>query len=164
MDLTQELVRTLFNYDKETGSLIWKPRMDMSGWNTKWAGKPAGSAKDSRAGRPSQTRINGTLYFIHKLIWLYHHGNWPKNIDHKNGDNHDNRIENLREATHSLNLHNKNKYERGITLKQGRWRARIYHDGKRLHLGYFATREEALAAYRKASVSFYGEFSSYSRS
>src|SRR5215472_702897 len=157
--LTQQLLKTLFNYDKDTGRLIWKPRMDMPGWNIKWAGKPAGSSKESRAGRPSQTRIDGTLYFVHKLIWLYHHGYWPKYIDHKNGDNHDNRIENLRECVHVLNMQNRNKHDRGVDLKKGRWRARIAHNGKRKSLGYFSTREEALAAYRKASIELHGEFS-----
>ena len=163
--LTQWLIRTLFDYDKETGHLIWKPRADMPGWNTKWAGKPVGSSKTGRAGRPSQTRINGVLYFVHKLVWLYHCGYWPKYIDHKNGDNHDNRIENLREASHLQNMANRNRHERGVHFekKKGRFRARIRFAGKRMHLGYFATREEALEAYRKASVQFHGEFSSYNR-
>src|SRR5215831_8562005 len=160
MRLTQGLLKVLFDYDKETGRLIWKPRMDMPGWNTKWAGKPAGSSKDGRAGRPSQTRIDGTLYFIHKLVWLYHHGYWADYIDHKNGDNHDNRIENLRECPHFLNMQNRNKYNRGIHFQKGKWRARIYHNGRRLHLGYFTRKEEAYEAYRKASVGLYGEFSS----
>jgi hypothetical protein len=164
MKLTQGLMKALFDYNKETGQLIWKARVGMMGWNTKWAGKPAGSSKGSRAGRPSQTRINGVLYFVHKLVWLYHHGYWADYIDHKNGNNHDNRIENLRECAHFLNLHNRNRLERGVTFNKGKWRARIHYGGKRLHLGYFETREEALAFYKQASKDLYGEFSSYNRS
>jgi hypothetical protein len=159
-------MRKLFDYNKETGQLIWKPRMGNPGWNTKWAGKPVGSSKEGRAGKPSQTRIDGTLYFVHKLVWLYHRGYWADYIDHKNGNNYDNRIENLRKATHFQNMGNRNRHERGIhfDLKKRKWRARIRFHGYRFHLGYFTNREEAIAIYMQASKDFYGRFSSYNRS
>jgi len=163
MKLTQELMKTLFDYNKETGHLIWKSR-NMPRWDAKWVGKPVGSSKQARAGRPSQTRIDGTLYFVHKLVWLYYHGYWANCIDHKNGDNHDNRIENLREALHPQNMANRNRAKRGIYKTKYGYRARIGFLYDRIHLGYFNTKEEALAAYRKASVELHGEFSSYSRS
>ena len=156
-------MKRLFDYNKETGQLIWKSRGDKA-WDVKWAGKPVGSHKEGRAGKPSQTRIDGVLYLVHKLVWLYHRGYWPEYIDHKNGDNYDNRIENLREASHLQNMANRNRYERGVHRQKGKYRARIGYGYKRIHLGYFQTKEEALAAYRKASVELHGEFSSYARS
>jgi hypothetical protein len=36
------------------------------------------------------------------------------------------------------------------TKKRAKWRARIRHDGKTQHLGYFADEEEAAAAYQAA--------------
>ena len=163
MKLTQESLKKLFDYDKETGRLIWKSR-DNPQWDNKWAGKAVGSSKQARGIWASQTRIDGILYSVHKLIWLFHYGYWPKYIDHKNGDNHDNRLENLREATHLQNMANRNRYNRGVIKQKGKYRARIGYGYKRIHLGYFATKEEAHEAYKKASIELHGEFSSYSRS
>lgn len=52
-------------------------------------------------------RINGRTYLVHRLIWLYHYGympNWPRVIDHIDGDPTNNRLENLREVTLSQNI------------------------------------------------------------
>ena len=50
--------------------------------------------------------VEGKRYFLHRLVFLYHHGYIPKVIDHINGDKCDNRIENLREVTNSQNRMN----------------------------------------------------------
>ena len=57
--------------------------------------------------------LRGKYYYEHRLIWLYHYGEWPKEcIDHINGIKDDNRIENLREATKQQNNFNrKSNYE-----------------------------------------------------
>ena len=47
-------------------------------------------------------------YFRSRVVFLYHHGRWPEpTVDHINRDTLDDRIENLREAT--LSVQNKNK-------------------------------------------------------
>ena len=52
-------------------------------------------------------RIRDVLYS--RAVWALCHEQWPEDeIDHLNGDRHDNRIENLRECSHSEN--NLNKY------------------------------------------------------
>ncbi|CAB4152509.1 putative NHN endonuclease [uncultured Caudovirales phage] len=45
-------------------------------------------------------------YKVHRIIYELHHGYCPKFIDHINGDNSDNRIENLRAATRNQNGYN----------------------------------------------------------
>jgi hypothetical protein len=160
MNITQELLKHLFDYEKETGQLIWKKR-GFATWDNKMAGKAAGSFRGEKC---PQIGISGTLYSAHKLVWLRHYGYWADYIDHINGNNYDNRIENLREATHTQNLGNRNAPERGVYWRNGTYRARIGFKGYRIHLGYFATKEEAHEAYRKASIELHGEFSSYSRS
>lgn len=55
---------------------------------------------------------NGNSYSIlaHRLAWLLHTGKNPSDqIDHKNGNRSDNRIENLREADNCLNQRNRHK-------------------------------------------------------
>lgn len=48
---------------------------------------------------------------------------------------------------------------RGIHVgPNGRWRAQIKARGKRIHIGVFNTAEEAGAAYRAASIKYFGEF------
>lgn len=39
----------------------------------------------------------------HHVVWVWHKGYWPAELDHINGDKSDNRIENLREVTRSEN-------------------------------------------------------------
>lgn len=116
----------LFRYEPETGNLLWKdrgahlftpftkrvssktvtvsPDQQAKTWNTRYAGKIAGKA--NRDGYLS-IKLKGKFFLAHRLIWLLHNGNWPQyEIDHLNGDPRDNRIENLRDVPHSVNMHN----------------------------------------------------------
>lgn len=91
-------------------------------------------------------------------------------VDHINGDGLDNRKENLRVCKHSENMKNinKNKGElmgnKGVTLVSGHydlkkpWRTKFTKDYKTIHVGYFATKEEAVIAYNWAVKENFGEF------
>ena len=50
-------------------------------------------------------RLGGNRHEIqlHRLVWVLMYGRFPMQIDHINGDPRDNRIENLREVSHSEN-------------------------------------------------------------
>ena len=50
----------------------------------------------------------GKQWLLHRLIYYYHTGEWPDQIDHINRIKTDSRVENLRSANASLNGHNKN--------------------------------------------------------
>lgn len=42
------------------------------------------------------TMINGQIYPLHRLAWLFANGEWPEyGINHKDGDKRNNRIDNL---------------------------------------------------------------------
>ena len=98
--------------------------------------------------------VLGKYYAAHRLAWFYMTGAWPtKNIDHINQNSLDNRWVNLRECSHQENGKNQKKYinnTTGVTGVQlrpsGKWRARIYHQGKHISLGNFASFEDAVAA------------------
>ena len=85
-------------------------------------------------------------------------------VDHEDGDGLNNRRANLRLATPSQNQANRvagrnNKIGvKGVWKQKGRFRASINPGGKRLHLGSFATKEEAAAAYQGAARVLYGDF------
>jgi hypothetical protein len=97
-------------------------------------------------------------------------GRWPYGeLDHINGEKADNRFANLREATHSQNCHNIRRRPKtnttgfkGVTYfaRCRTFRAKIHVDGRYLSLGYFATAEEAHAAYCAAATEHFGEFAS----
>jgi hypothetical protein len=84
---------------------------------------------------------------------------WPLTVDHVNRDTHDNRTENLRPATHRLQALNQSttstlglprgvRRDRRLTTRQ--FCVRMWVEGRRRHLGSFATPEEASAVYEAA--------------
>jgi len=102
--------------------------------------------------------VDGKMYRVHHLVWMYHHGYFEKELDHINRVRDDNRIENLRPCNHSQNLGNTeprvHKYK-GVTFckQTQKWRAQL--NGP---LGRFNTIEEAAAAYNDAAREHFGEF------
>jgi hypothetical protein len=86
-------------------------------------------------------------------------------IDHINGDKTDNRICNLRIATQSQNAANaanrKNNTSgfRGVSRRGNKWQSYITVNGKRKHLGFYSTKEEASHAHAIQSKIAWGDYS-----
>ena len=97
----------------------------------------------------------------HRVIWAIVKREDPMSlsIDHINGDPSDNRIENLRKATHRQNLSNR-RGVKGYSFyeKRQKWQARIISNGKHSFLGYFDTKEQAREAYLRAKEKLHGDF------
>lgn len=164
---TAERLRELIDYNSGTGELIWRPRSkDHSAtraWNTQFAGKPAGSIDCGYI----RVGVDGAVYRAHHLAWLWMTGEWPSfQIDHVNSDGFDNRWSNLRLATQEENTRNAKRRSdntsgfKGVHWRERdkKWNARIWANGKRLHLGSFETAEAAHAAYCVAAKTFHGDF------
>ena len=163
--------RKYITYDPITGVLRWRARSpemfyksnrDADGaakaFNAKWAGKPAlnrVTEKGYFAGK-----VCGVCVRAHRVAWALHYGEWPEmDLDHIDGNPQNNAIANLREVTRSENSRNMKVYRtnssgvHGVGMHScGKWRARIAprRGARSIHLGLFNTKEEAIAARKKA--------------
>lgn len=151
--MTQERLKELMRYDAGTGDLIRVVKMKQVE-----AGGIAGWVENNGYRRVC---IDGRRYLAHRVAWLYVHGKWPEHeIDHINGVRDDNRIANLRSATHAENAQNRGKRPDNSSGLQGvswhvwhkKWAANIRVHQKLRHLGYFDTPEAAHAAYLAAKA------------
>ena len=111
--------------------------------------------------------INGRMYKEHRVIWFAYYGKWPINqIDHINGIKDDNRISNLREANSFQNQMNRAEQKNNTSGRKGvcfhirlrKWQARIASNGKRVHIGYFQFKRDAIFAYDSACAEIHKEF------
>jgi hypothetical protein len=159
-----EYLQSLFLYEPDTG--ILRRRTDRGG---RKSGEVVGT--DYGEKYYLKVSVNKKSYRIHLIIWKIVTGEEPSGqIDHKDTNKQNNRWNNLREATISQNKANIGliasntsglkgacRYKLGESRGKG-WQAGIGVNGKRKHLGFFATKEEAHAAYCKAANEIYGEF------
>lgn len=165
---SQRLLKRLLNYDARSGQLFWrlrpvwlfKRRQDWLTWNKRFAGKPALASKDS--GGYNTGRIFDRPFKAHRVIWKWVYGVDPLDVDHKNGMPGDDRLSNLRSATHSQNQRNRTRLNKNnVTGVAGVWKrggggfvAEIHNGGRRVHLGSFESLEEAAGARKAAEIKF----------
>lgn len=110
------------------------------------------------------TRVLNKTLFLHRLIILPSDG---MEIDHIDHNKFDNRKKNLRIVTHYQNCLNKGKYRSntsgntGVYLRKDRniWKSYITVNKKRIHLGYFEDKEDAIKARKEAEEKYFGEYS-----
>ena len=146
------LVQRWFSYDPDTGLLNRKLKRSSNHPDTL---------------NPTRERVDffGHRYRVTHIIWAVHFGKWPdEEIDHIDHNHNNNRLINLREATRSENMQNRrwsNPNGKGVTYQDGRpspWQAQIAVEGKKIHLGFFGSKEEAAKAYIEAAIHYHGEF------
>lgn len=175
---TPDQLRELLHYDPETGKLFWKERpasmfkdgyfsrqANCNRWNVRYAGKVAMDTKKSDGYKHGT--LHGAQISAHRVAWAIHYGAWPVEfIDHKNGVKADNRIENLREASHTENNHNARAMTTNRSGVKGvnwdkvnkKWKVAVMANGKRHHIGRFLSLDDAAAARRSAAEVLHGEF------
>jgi hypothetical protein len=146
---TLEYLKSRLHYDPDTGAWTWlwvRRRSTMIG------------QKAGYAGIYNMIGIDRVDYPASNLAWFYMTGEWPATeVDHKNRNKLDDRWDNLRLATHSLNGTNwtypnkKSGLPRGVVKSRGLYQAYISINGKGKFLGRFKTPEEAHEAYLRAS-------------
>lgn len=111
----------------------------------------------------STTGEGDKTFYLHRLIM-----NAPSGVqvDHENNNGLDCRRQNLRIASALENQSNRGMQKnntsgfKGVTYddRRRKYQARIQTRGKKLHIGYYATAEQAARAYDKFALVLHGEF------
>lgn len=133
--LTQKQVIELFVY--KDGCLYWRERK-----KGRRMDRPAGTKHDGGYTRINITQDNTpALYYAHRLIYLYHFGYMPIQVDHIDGDTSNNHIENLREASQLQNTWNTKGHRDSVSgiknvawsERRKRWTVRVSRLGKTIY-------------------------------
>lgn len=160
------LIKEWLSYDAESGNFFWIM-------------KPYGANRLKRTWAGTTRRLGYVFVKLpgypqigaHRLAWIYVHGAIPDGmeIDHIDGNPSNNAIRNLRLATSSQQKRNKRVQSNNRSGLKGafyhsahkgkKWRSQIKTENGLIFLGYFNTAEEAHAAYAKAAIKYFREFS-----
>ena len=152
-NLTAQRLREVLIYAPDTGVFTWRIARPKC--------RPGAATGHQQPGRYYLIKIDRVRYYAHRLAWLYMTGAWPaEQIDHKNLDKGDNRWDNLREATQKQNCENLTPRRGTISGSTGiswhardnLWRARITHHRLEITLGYFKSKEAAIACRLEAEI------------
>ena len=151
--ITFEQANERFAYFSDTGEL----------WD-KESGVLAGRVEKNRNTSYRRVYAFGKTLRAHQIAWLLFYRCWPSGeLDHRDGDGLNNRIQNLRCGTRSQNQRNQRPGKRNRSGVVGvswhspseTWQARIWIDGKRKFLGQFKRLKHAAAA-RLAAAAEHG--------
>lgn len=164
--LTDEELLTYCNeyllYEENTGLLRWKKK---SGW-AMTVGVEAGSMQGNGY---RKVKIHKKTYLTHRIVFLMCNGHLPKNVDHKDGDKLNNKIDNLRACTQQQNCYNQKIARHNKSGVKGvhwcksvkKWQAGIRHNRQYISLGYFDNLERAAEAVRQKRAELHGEFANH---
>lgn len=107
IELNYEMLNDLFYYDESSPSFL-RRKIDVISSSGRVARYKDGEV-GWKAPKGWYTEVDGVSFAIHRIVYLLHTGSIDLNlpIDHINGNCWDNRIENLRQVTNSVNGKNR---------------------------------------------------------
>ena len=153
--ITQERLKEFVKYNPVIGKFTWVANKARGS-----IGAEAGAIDDRKY---KHLQIDNKQYLVHRLIWLYMTGCFPRNeIDHINRDPSDNSWKNLRLASRSDNQKNQSKRSDntsgivGVHMHKpsGKWHVRIGISGVHKYIGSFSDKQKAIAVRKAAEVAF----------
>ena len=163
----------LFRYDPETGDIFNRTKRGGSRGRSVKVGSIATYDKGDGYLRIVFTRNGRSVrYCAHRVSWLLHYREDPgkMEVDHINHDRADNRIENLRLTDcrgNRLNHTKRSDNTSGIvgvcwSKRDCKWQVQISNFGKRMLLGYFKDKFEAICC-RKSAENRFGYHRNYGK-
>jgi hypothetical protein len=156
VDLSSKYLHELFEH--RDGTLFWRVNR----------GKARAGEKAGCIGNRGYVVIvvNGKQRMAHRLVWIMHGKEPVPMLDHIDGDQRNNRIENLRSITVSQNQRNTKLRKDSTSGIKGvswistrkRWSGQVWHKGRLYRAGDFHDKDECAAAVRELRESLHGEF------
>lgn len=170
----QNFLNSILSYNPLTGLLTWKergvdtfivregrsPNHIMNAFNARYANKPAFTSKSKNG--YLRGGINTETFYAHRIIYMMITGSDPLDIDHDNGVRHDNRWLNIFSKSRGDNLKNRKLSKNNTSGYHGvsfsihhqLWIVSIYHNNKKIHLGWFKDKNDAIATRKTAEIHY----------
>src|SRR5262245_27019255 len=167
---TPEKVKQLLAYDPISGVLTWKFNIRNgkgAGYVRIKAGDIAGSINKHPKHGYRIIKIKHIGYRAAHIAWVIMTGDWPsQKVDHRNGNRADDSWSNLRAADDQQNAMNQKTPKNNTSGCKGvhwqsnidKWAARISFQSRRINLGFFKEKEDAIAARKRAEQIHFGEW------
>ena len=150
--ITSKRLKECLDYDEITGIFTWKEKR-----RGLKIGDKAGSITDQGY---TVIRIDSQIYRAHRLVWLWVYDEFPKIIDHIDGDRSNNALCNLRNVDRKDNQKNMGNNSKNTSGEMNimwyaplnKWHVQIQSSGKRIHIGYYHNMADAILARDLARV------------
>lgn len=160
MDFSRDFICNTFYHDTTTGK-IYRKKNNKEVTNKD---KDGYILVDATYEKGKQGRMRGA-----RLVWVLYNGNIPDGhvVDHVNRVRDDNRLENLRLASHKQNSVNSLRSNRETLTSSykgvqqdthGRWRATIQENGITSLIGVYSDEKAAAHAYDKEATLRFGSY------
>lgn len=149
--ISQKKLKSIFDYNKETGDLTRKTNSKKAGWKHK-----------NQWGKCYiRTQIKKDTMYAHNIIFIIITGALPNGVcDHIDGNGLNNKWDNLRDVTQSQNCKNTKKAKSNTSGVTGvnwhkikkKWRVRIATKKGRVIIGDYSCFDEAVKARKQAEI------------
>jgi hypothetical protein len=136
-------------------------------WNDRHSGQEAGHCNGDKKRPRWEVMLDGVRLMRSRVVYALHKGFWPLyETDHEDRNTLNDKIWNLRHATHRQNSRNRGKTSRNKSGYKGvywdkkhrMWCAEVGVNYRNIKLGLFDSREDAYSAYCAAAKHYHGRF------